>query len=79
MSNYRVISSDSHVVEPPDLWSERMDPKFGDRIPRLMKEEPGDMWYVDNAALADVGNFWRNWPCGTGGVICISARDRGHP
>ena len=47
MSSYRVISSDSHVMEPPDLWLAWMDPKFGDRIPRVVSEEDGDWWYCD--------------------------------
>ena len=39
MDKYKVISSDSHVVEPPDIWVERMDrSKFGDRIPHLVKD-----------------------------------------
>ena len=25
MFDWKMISSDSHVVEPPDLWIERMD------------------------------------------------------
>ena len=58
MGQYRVISSDSHVVEPPDLWIDRMDPKFGDRIPRLVKgEDSVDRWYVDNKPLIPAVNF----------------------
>lgn len=29
-----VISADSHVMEPGDLWSERLDKRFGDRAPQ---------------------------------------------
>ncbi|HEY6420756.1 MAG TPA: amidohydrolase family protein [Candidatus Binataceae bacterium] len=35
----RVISADSHMMEPADLWTERLDRKFGDRTPRVMKIE----------------------------------------
>ena len=31
MSNYRVISSDSHIIEPPDLWTSRIE-SLGDII-----------------------------------------------
>ena len=32
----KVIDGDGHVVEPPDLWSSRMDTrKWGDWVPRL--------------------------------------------
>ena len=42
MAKKQIISSDSHVVEPPDLWRDRMDPKHGDRIPHLVKGDPYD-------------------------------------
>ena len=58
MGNQRVISADSHVVEPPDLWTKRMDPKFGDRIPHLVKgEDSVDRWYFDNKPLVPAVNF----------------------
>ena len=37
----RVLSSDSHVLEPPDLWTTRMQEKFRDRAPRLIHEFNG--------------------------------------
>ena len=33
MADYRVISSDNHIVEPPDLWEKRMEPEFRDQAP----------------------------------------------
>lgn len=39
--NGRVISGDSHVMEPPDLWSKTLSARFGDRTPRLMSEWRG--------------------------------------
>ena len=47
MSNYKLISSDSHIVEPPDLWQERIDPRFKDRAPYMAAEADTDQWYVD--------------------------------
>jgi uncharacterized protein len=38
MSTYRLISSDSHIIEPPDLWEQRIDRPFRDRAPRLVHE-----------------------------------------
>lgn len=37
----RVISSDSHVMEPFDLWTRALGPRFGDRVPRLVKRYDG--------------------------------------
>ena len=42
-----LISSDSHIVEPPDLWTKRIDRAFRDRAPRVRREENGDWWYID--------------------------------
>ncbi len=47
MANYRVISSDNHVFEPPDLWTSRAKPAFKDRVPHLAREYDGDWWYCD--------------------------------
>lgn len=37
----RVISADSHVREPVDLWSKALGDRFGDRTPRLLHEHQG--------------------------------------
>ena len=47
MFDWKMISSDSHVVEPPDLWTERMDRAFRDRGPRVVSEPDGDWWMID--------------------------------
>ena len=47
MSEYRLISSDSHVFEPEDLWEKRIDPRFKDRAPYVAHEEDTDQWYAD--------------------------------
>ena len=55
MSGYRVISSDNHVFEPPDLWTNRINPKFKDRAPRIRREEDGDWWYCDGRKMLGTG------------------------
>jgi predicted TIM-barrel fold metal-dependent hydrolase len=42
-----MISSDSHIIEPPDLWTERIDARYRDRAPRVVAESDGDFWYID--------------------------------
>ena len=37
-----VLSSDSHVFEPPDLWQTRIDRAFRDRAPRIERIDGGD-------------------------------------
>jgi predicted TIM-barrel fold metal-dependent hydrolase len=41
MADLQLISSDSHVSEPPDLWVERLDLKYRDRAPRLVLNPDG--------------------------------------
>jgi predicted TIM-barrel fold metal-dependent hydrolase len=41
MAICKLISADSHVNEPADLWLERMDRKFRDRAPRIVDNLPG--------------------------------------
>jgi len=41
MTEPRLISADSHVNEPGDLWVERIDKQFRDRAPRVVEDLPG--------------------------------------
>ena len=55
MAGYRVISSDNHVIEPPDLWTSRADAKFKDRVPQIIREDSGaDWWYCDGHKVVSV-------------------------
>jgi predicted TIM-barrel fold metal-dependent hydrolase len=51
-----VYSSDCHVIEPPDLWTSRVDKRFRDRAPRVVRYEDTELWVVDDEKrLAVVG------------------------
>jgi len=57
-----ILSSDSHIVEPPTLWTDRMDKKrWGDRIPHTVRQHHQsrgltyDQWYVDGHAVGTIG------------------------
>jgi len=41
MAELQLISSDSHVSEPPDLWVERIDTKYRDRAPKVVLNPEG--------------------------------------
>jgi predicted TIM-barrel fold metal-dependent hydrolase len=43
----RCISSDTHVIEPPDLWEDRMDEEYQSRAPRVVPQSDADWWFVD--------------------------------
>ena len=41
MAELKLISADSHVNEPGDLWVERIDKQFRERAPRVVENPPG--------------------------------------
>ena len=57
MPNLKVLSSDSHIVEPPDLWTSRIDPAFQDRAPHMIIDDEGmARWLVEgDQSLGSVG------------------------
>ena len=42
-----MISSDSHIIEPPDLWNGRVPQHLAARAPRVVVEDDGEWWYID--------------------------------
>jgi predicted TIM-barrel fold metal-dependent hydrolase len=42
-----ILSSDSHVFEPPDLWTSRIDKAFRDRAPRLRRIDGADQIIIE--------------------------------
>jgi len=45
-----MISSDSHIIEPPDLWTSRIDREFRDRAPHVVDDtDTGEQWWVVGA------------------------------
>ncbi len=52
MAAYKLISSDSHVYEPQDLWTSRMPSQLRDRAPHVVSRADGDWWYCDGHKVA---------------------------
>ena len=51
-----VLSSDSHVFEPPDLWSTRIDRAFRDRAPRMVRIDGADQIVIErDQILSGIG------------------------
>ncbi len=42
-----ILSSDSHVFEPPDLWTTRIGAAFRDRAPRMQRIDDADQLVVE--------------------------------
>src|SRR3546814_16707148 len=56
-----VVDADSHVTEPPDLWTARVAEKWRHLVPSVHSEERNERtverWRVGNRALVDVDEF----------------------
>ncbi len=56
MANALILSSDSHVFEPPDLWTTRIDTAFKERAPRMQRIVGVDQLVVEgHQAIAGIG------------------------
>ena len=56
MDDHLVISSDSHVFEPPDLWTRRIDSEFRERAPRMLRLDGSDQLVVEkDQVIAGIG------------------------
>src|SRR5258706_2024995 len=60
MANSRLISADSHFVEPPTMWAERLDRRFRDRAPRAVRLDgkPGEYFVCEDLAPAPLAAFF---------------------
>ncbi|HEY1966344.1 MAG TPA: amidohydrolase family protein [Pseudonocardia sp.] len=63
-----IIDVDSHVTEPPDLWTSRMSARWGDLVPHTVWDAQlgEDRWFVGDIKLPGVGvpsaAGWRDFP-----------------
>lgn len=44
---YAVIDVDTHVTEPPDLWTSRVPAKWRERVPRIESFDGKAFWVID--------------------------------
>ncbi|NLE80768.1 MAG: amidohydrolase [Rhodococcus sp.] len=68
LRDIKIIDTDTHVVEPPDLWTSRMSKKWGDLVPHVRwDEQRGDeAWFVSGTRMSAVGApamaGWHGYP-----------------
>ncbi len=66
--NTPIIDVDSHIAEPPDLWTSRLPSKWADVAPRVVTDEKRgfDRWVVGDRKLSGVSGFavagWHEHP-----------------
>ena len=56
MAGYRIISGDDHVFEPQDLWTSRIEPKFRDEAPRIVRFDDADWWVCQDVKMCSMGS-----------------------
>src|SRR5688572_328143 len=52
-NKYFMVSADSHANEPPNLWVERIEPQYRDRLPRIVVDNEGVKWRVSEGHRPD--------------------------
>jgi hypothetical protein len=65
---FKVLDSDIHIIDPPDLWQRYIDAEFRAQAPYGLTEDAGDL------RLAFDGKPWRR----VAGAAGASRRRQGH-
>lgn len=61
MVTYNIISADTHIIEPPDIYEDRIDRrKFGERVPRIKRRRNAqgaeyDAWFIGDVQVGALG------------------------
>src|SRR5438046_10122417 len=60
MADYKIISADSHIVEPPDMYTARFDPKLRNRAPHMERRKTPagreyDAWMLEGRQVGTLG------------------------
>jgi uncharacterized protein len=65
---FHVIDVDTHIIEPPDLWTTRVPKKWGSLVPHVRFDERArvERWYMGDERLPAVGSVaqagWKDFP-----------------
>ena len=55
--DYNVIDADGHILEPPDLWEQYIDPKYREGCPKLVTMADGlEIFRVEHDDAIDLGH-----------------------
>ena len=50
-----LVSVDDHVLEPPNVWQDRVPAKYRDVAPRMETTADGELWLHENKRLPTAG------------------------
>jgi predicted TIM-barrel fold metal-dependent hydrolase len=54
---YDVIDVDTHLTEPPEVWTARVPAAWHDRVPHIERIDGRDVWMADGERLGTPGAF----------------------
>jgi len=52
---YKVIDVDTHITEPPGVWTDRVASKWGNKVPHVRRVEGRDMWFIGDEPAGGPG------------------------
>jgi predicted TIM-barrel fold metal-dependent hydrolase len=61
VGSYTIHSGDTHVVEPPDLWTTRLPKGMQDRAPHVERVGARDFWFCEGMNLCHTGYKASRW------------------
>src|ERR1039458_10152548 len=50
-----IISVDDHVIEPPNVWQDRLPAKYKDIGPRMIEVNGLDLWVYEDVTIPTIG------------------------
>jgi predicted TIM-barrel fold metal-dependent hydrolase len=64
MGETMIIDADTHLTEPPDLWTSRVPQRFVEHVPRVIRNKAGwDVWMIDDEQVSVLGmTATAGWP-----------------
>ena len=52
---FKFVSADDHINEPPDLWQSRIEARFREQAPKVVKYAGGDAWTFEGQTPRPLG------------------------
>jgi predicted TIM-barrel fold metal-dependent hydrolase len=57
LARLRAIDTDTHITEPPDVWTARVSTKkWGDKVPHIKQIEGRDVWFIGDQTVGSPGH-----------------------